>query len=87
LIITLPVFAQGPQGFVGTWQSDPSTPTLTRKLALEGKVIVMTELQPGRNGSPEMTIIRKYPTDGSEVTMDNGMWAGAKAPARWKATL
>lgn len=73
------VFAQGAQGFVGNWKSDPSTPTMTRKLELQGNVIVMTELQPGRNGGPELTIIRKYPIDGSEVTMDTGMWAGAKA--------
>jgi hypothetical protein len=87
LIIALPVFAQGPQGFVGTWKSDPGTPTMTRKLALEGKVIVMTELQPGRNGGPEMTIIRKYPTDGSEVTMDTGMWAGAKATGKMEGNV
>jgi hypothetical protein len=82
LIVASPVFAQGPQGFVGTWKSDPGTPTMTRNLALDGKVIVMTELQPGRNGGPEMTIIRKYPTDGSEVTMDTGIWAGAKATGK-----
>jgi hypothetical protein len=82
LIMALPVFAQGPEGFVGDWKSDPGTPTMTRKLALEGKVIVMTELQPGRNGGPELTILRKYPTDGSEVTMDTGMWAGAKATGK-----
>ncbi len=82
LMMALPVFAQGPQGFVGNWKSDPGTPTMTRKLALDGQVIVMTELQPGRNGGPEMTIIRKYPTDGSTVTMDNGMWAGATATGK-----
>ncbi|MGC2333259.1 MAG: hypothetical protein WA581_17530 [Candidatus Acidiferrales bacterium] len=87
LMIALPVFAQGPQGFVGNWKSDPDTPTMTRKLALEGKVIVMTELQPGRNGGPEMTIIRKYPTDGSEVTMDTGMWAGAKATGKMEGNV
>jgi hypothetical protein len=87
LIIALPVFAQGPQDFVGTWKSDPGTPTMTRKLALEGKVIVMTELQPGRNGGPEMTIIRKYPTDGSEVSMDTGMWAGAKATGKMEGNV
>ena len=48
---------------------------MTRELALEGKTIVMIELQPGRNGGPDLTIIRKYPTDGSEVAMDIGMWA------------
>jgi uncharacterized membrane protein YgcG len=82
LMIALPVFAQGPQGFVGDWKSDPGTPTMTRKLALEGNVIVMTELQPGRNGGPELTILRKYPTDGSTVSMDTGMWAGAKATGK-----
>jgi uncharacterized membrane protein YgcG len=87
LVIALPAFAQGPQGFVGDWKSDPGTPTMTRKLALEGKVIVMTELQPGRNGGPELTIIRKYPTDGSEVSMDTGMWAGAKATGKMEGNV
>ncbi len=82
LTIALPVFAQGPQGFVGNWKSDPGTPTMTRKLEIDGNVILMTELQPGRNGGPELTIIRKYPTDGSTVTMDTGMWAGAKATGK-----
>jgi hypothetical protein len=87
LIIALPVFAQSPEGFVGNWKSDPGTPTMTRKLALEGKVIVMTELQPGRNGGPELTILRKYPTDGSEVSMDTGMWAGAKATGKMEGNV
>jgi hypothetical protein len=87
LTIALPVFAQGPQGFVGNWKSDPGTPTMTRKLALDGNVIVMTELQPGRNGGPELTIIRKYPTDGSTVTMDTGMWAGAKATGKMEGNV
>jgi uncharacterized membrane protein YgcG len=87
LMCALPVFAQGPQGFVGNWKSDPGTPTMTRKLALDGKIIVMTELQPGRNGGPELTIIRKYPTDGSEVTMDTGMWAGAKATGKMEGNV
>ena len=82
LIIALPAFAQCPEGFVGTWKSDPGTPMMTRKLTLEGKIIVMTELQPGRNGGPDLTILRKYPTDGSEVSMDTGMWAGAKATGK-----
>src|ERR1700734_3070324 len=86
LSIALPVFAQeaaqGPEGFVGDWKSDPGTPTMTRKLELQGKIIVMTELQPGRNGGPELTIIRKYPTDGSEVTMDTGMWNGSKGTGK-----
>jgi hypothetical protein len=87
LFIALPVFAQGPQGFVGDWKSDPGTPTMTRKLALDGKVIVMTELQPGRNGGPELTILRKYPTDGSTVTMDTGMWAGATATGKMEGNV
>src|SRR5579859_3795100 len=87
LTCALPVFAQGPQGFVGDWKSDPGTPTMTRKLTLDGKVIVMTELQPGRNGGPELTIIRKYPTDGSEVSMDTGMWAGAKATGKMEGNV
>jgi uncharacterized membrane protein YgcG len=87
LTIALPVVAQGPEGFVGNWKSDPGTPTMTRKLALEGKVVVMTELQPGRNGGPDLTIIRKYPTDGSEVSMDTGMWAGAKATGKMEGNV
>jgi len=87
LLIALPVFAQGPQGFVGNWKSDPGTPTMTRKLELQGNVIVMTELQPGRNGGPELTIIRKYPTDGSEVTMDTGMWAGSKVTGKMEGNV
>jgi hypothetical protein len=82
LLIAAPCFAQGPEIFVGKWKSDPGTPTMTRELALEGKTIVMIELQPGRNGGPELTIIRKYPTDGSEVTMDIGMWAGSKVTGK-----
>jgi hypothetical protein len=87
LFVALPVFAQGPQGFVGTWKSDPGTPTMTRKLALDGKVIVMTELQPGRNGGPELTIIRKYPTDGSTVSMDKGFFAGATATGKMEGDV
>jgi hypothetical protein len=91
LLIALPVFAQeaaqGPEGFVGDWKSDPGTPTMTRKLELQGKIIVMTELQPGRNGGPELTIIRKYPTDGSEVTMDTGMWNGSKVTGKMEGNV
>jgi len=82
LALALPAYAQGPEAFVGKWKSDPGTPTMTRELALEGKTIVMIELQPGRNGGPDLTIIRKYPTDGSEVTMDIGMWAGSKVTGK-----
>jgi hypothetical protein len=73
------LLAAGPEGFVSTWKNDPGTPTMTRDLALEGKVIVMTEHIPGRNGAPETIMIRKYPTDGSTVKMDKGFWAGATA--------
>src|SRR6185437_3225397 len=38
-VLSMPTFAQGAQGFVGNWKSDPGTPTMTRKLVLEGKVI------------------------------------------------
>jgi hypothetical protein len=82
LVVAAPCFAQGPEEFVGKWKSDPGTPTMTRELALEGKTIVMIELQPGRNGGPDLTIIRKYPTDGSEVTMDIGMWNGSKVTGK-----
>lgn len=87
LLIALPVFAQGPQGFVGTWKSDPGTPTMTRELALDGKIIVMTELQPARNGRPAMTIYREYPTDGSTVTMHKGIWDGATATGRMEGNV
>lgn len=80
--LALPAYAQGPEAFVGKWKSDPGTPTMTRELAIEGKLIVMIELQPGRNGGPDLIIIRKYPTDGSEVTMDAGMWAGSKVTGK-----
>jgi hypothetical protein len=82
LLIAAPCFAQGPEEFVGKWKSDPGTPTMTRELTLEGKTIVMIELQPGRNGGPDLTIIRKYPTDGSEVLMDIGMWNGSKVTGK-----
>lgn len=81
------VFAQSAKDFVGTWKSDPGTPTMTRKLELDGKVIVMTELQPGRNGGPDITVLRKYPTDGSEVTMDTGIFAGAKATGKMEGNV
>lgn len=79
--------AQTPRDFVGNWKSDPGTPTMTRKLEFDGHVILMTELQPGRNGGPELTIIRKYPTDGQEVKMDTGIWAGATAVGKWENGL
>ena len=86
-MIALPVFAQGPQAFVGNWKSDPGTPTMTRELALEGKIIVMIELQPDRNGGPDLIIIRKYPTDGSEVTMNAGMWNGSKVTGKLEGNV
>jgi hypothetical protein len=81
------LLAAGPEGFVGNWKSDPGTPTMTRDLALDGKVIVMTEHIPGRNGGPETIMIRKYPTDGSTVTMDKGFWAGATATGRMEGNV
>lgn len=79
--------ADGPQGFVGSWKSDPGTPTMTRDLTVEGKVVVMTEHIPGRNGGPETIMIRKYPTDGSTVTMDKGFWAGATATGKMEGNV
>jgi len=87
LLVALPALAQGPQAFVGHWKSDPGTPTMTRELALEGKVIVMIELQPDRNGGPDLIIIRKYPTDGSEVTMDAGMWKDSKVTGKLEGNV
>jgi hypothetical protein len=76
------LYAQTPQDFVGNWKSDPGTPNMTRQLELDGNVIVMTEHVAGRNGGPERIIIRKYPTDGSTVTMDKDPWAGATATGK-----
>lgn len=87
LIFALPAFAQGPQGFVGFWKSGPGTPTMTRKLVFKDNVIDMTELQPGRNGGPQMTILREYPTDGNTVTMTAGMWAGATATGKMEGNV
>jgi hypothetical protein len=81
------LLAAGPEGFVGAWKSDPGTPTMTRDLALDGKVIVMTEHIPGRNGGPETIMIRKYPSDGSTVTMDKGFWAGATATGKMEGNI
>lgn len=81
------LLATGPEGFVGKWKSDPGTPTMTRDLALEGKVVVMTEHIPGRNGGAETVMIRKYPTDGSTVTMDKGFWAGATATGKMEGNV
>ncbi len=82
VMFALPVFAQGPQGFVGNWKSDPGTPPMTRQLTYNGHEIVMVELQPGRNGGPQMTIYREYPTDGNTVTMHKGIWDGATATGK-----
>jgi len=87
LLLAAPCFAQNPEIFVGKWKSDPGTPTMTRELTLEGKTIVMIELQPGRNGGPDLTIIRKYPTDGSEVLMDIGMWNGSKVTGKLEGNV
>ncbi len=81
------LLAEGPEGFVGSWKSDPGTPTMTRDLALDGKVVVMTEHIPGRNGGPETIMIRKYPTDGSTVSMDQGFWAGATATGKMEGNV
>src|SRR5579871_2165167 len=81
------LFATGPEGFVGNWKSDPGTPTMTRDLKLEGKVIVMTEHIPGRDGAPERIMIRKYPTDGSTASMDQGFWAGSTETGRMEGNI
>lgn len=82
LMFALPVFAKGPKAFDGNWKSGPGTPTMTRKLVYKDHVIHMTELQPGRNGRPAMTILREYPTDGNTVTMHTGVWDGAVATGK-----
>jgi hypothetical protein len=82
VFVTLPAFALGPRDFVGTWKS--VDPAMTRTLVLEGNVIVMTETVVGRSEGQEATIMRKYPTDGSEVTMgpEFGKFADATAKGR-----
>lgn len=87
LIFALPAIAQGPQGFVGNWKSDPGTPTMTRQLTYHDDVIYMKELQPGRNGGPELTIYRQYPTNGNTVTMHKGFWDGATATGKMKGNV
>lgn len=84
LLMAAPVFAQSPKSFDGTWKSTPgtNTPTMTRKLNYKDHVIYMTELQPGRNGRPAMTILRQYPTAGNTVTMHTGVWDGAVATGK-----
>jgi len=79
--------AEGPEGFVGQWKSDPGTPTMTRDLTFDGKVVLMTEHIPANNSRPEMTMIRKYPTDGSTVTMDQGFWAGSTATGKMEGNV
>ena len=81
------LLAAGPEGFVGTWKSDPGTPTMTRILEFDGKVVLMTEHIPGRNGGPETIMIRKYPTDGSTATMDKGFWAGSTATGKMEGNV
>jgi hypothetical protein len=81
------LLAAGAEGFVGTWKSDPGTPNMTRELKLEGKVIVMTEHIPGRDGAPERIMIRKYPTDGSTATIDQGSWAGSTATGKMEGNV
>ena len=76
------LLAAGPEGFVGTWKSDPGTPNMTRELTLEGGVIVMHEHIPGRDGGPERLMVRKYPTNGSTAKMDEGFWAGSTATGK-----
>lgn len=81
------LLAAGPEGFVGTWKSDPGTPNMTRELKLEGGVIVMHEHIPGRDGAPERLMIRKYPTDGSTAKMDEGFWAGSTATGKMEGNV
>jgi hypothetical protein len=84
LLMATPVFAQSPKAFDGTWKSTPGTktPTMTRKLVYRDHMIVMTELQPARDGRPGMTIYREYPTAGNTVTMHTGVWDGAVATGK-----
>ena len=82
-----PLFAEGPTDFVGTWKSDPGTPTMTRLLGVDGNVIVMTEIQP-RQDKPTLMIIRMYPTSGSEVKMDyDGLWKDATATGKMQGNV
>jgi hypothetical protein len=71
------LLAESAQDFVGTWKSNPPTPEMSRKLELQNGVIIMHETQ--ANGQ---VIVRKYPTDGSTVTMDEGIFKGATATGK-----
>jgi hypothetical protein len=86
-------FAADHPDFTGNWKIDASkaaegkgpSPQTTRKITEEGNVITMTEVQPGRDGN-EVTIVRKFSTDASEVTGEmrgqpmksHGAWEGDK---------
>jgi hypothetical protein len=84
-------FAADHPDFTGTWKIDsralddvPSIQT-TRIVTQEGNVITVTEVRPGKDGN-DGPRIRKFSTDGSEVTSEirgqtvksHGTWDGDK---------
>jgi hypothetical protein len=89
VVALAPLFAEGPKDFVGTWKADPGTPTMTRLLGVDGNVIVMTEIQPGRGNRPNpLMIVRMYPTEGNEVKMEyDGLWKGASATGKMEGNV
>jgi hypothetical protein len=92
LTFTVVVFAADHPDFTGTWRTDASKmddskgapPRMVRRIEGDGNVLTMTEVQV-REGK-ELSIIRKFSTDGSMVTTmlngqrvrTHGMWDGDK---------
>jgi hypothetical protein len=72
------MYAQSPKDFVGTWSGQ----NMTRTLELQDHVLVMTETQ-----ASGQVVVRKYPTDGSEVIMDGAPFAGAKARGKMEGNV
>jgi hypothetical protein len=85
-------FAADHPDFTGTWKIDASKmdaskgapPQITRTVTKENNIITVTEVQ-SRSGS-ETSIVRKFSTDGSQVTSalngqpvkSHGAWEGNK---------
>lgn len=70
------LMAQDASRFNGTWKG--SDFGQTRKLTYKDGVVYMEETQ-AKGGAP---ILRQYPTQGQEVTMTEGVWAGSKATGK-----
>lgn len=69
------LMAQDASRFNGTWKGEANGQI--RKLTLKDGVIFMEETQ-----TSGMVIKRQYPTQGQEVTMTEGVWAGSTATGK-----